>query len=51
MIEAGVIVRDGRGMVRISIPYMEEYLSSSDAPRSAERDTLDVIDGYPEVDL
>lgn len=51
LIEAGVILRDGRGTVRISIPYMDQYLASSDSPRTADQQTLAIIDGYPEPDL
>lgn len=51
LIDAAVIVRAGRGLVQISVPYLEEYLRDLDGAADPDRRALDVRASFPDVQL
>lgn len=51
LIDAAVIVRAGRGLVQISVPYLEEYLRELDGAADPDRRALDVRASFPDVEL
>lgn len=51
LIETGTVIRAERGVVRIAIPYLEQYLQTQEEPHSRTPSQLDVLDTYPEPQL
>lgn len=53
LLEAGVVVRDPdqAGVVRIAIPYLQEYLAEDDRPRSHEAAQLAALESFPDLEL
>lgn len=51
LIEAGVIIRAKRGVTRISIPYMEQFLCTGDTQQNPDVVQLAILDGYPDVNF
>lgn len=52
LLEAGLVVRDPErtGVVRISVPYLKDYLAEDDLPRSSETSQLAALDSFPDFE-
>lgn len=53
LIDSGLVVRDAdqRGVVRITIPYLESYLAAEDVPARIESEQLAALESFPDVEL